>query len=200
VTLAHVLNAAKGHFPIYPLKFQPGMPMNSVTEQEQLLMFARWRHWAAVGAVFAGLACGVLAAPGYLPVIGPVPLRYRPAAQPATNLVFIPLPPPDPPSTPPDLAPAPPARPAAADTDTRKTPPAEPAPSATLTNMVSSDPAGQNGVSSASAPLISPQMLLRYFNRPTNGATGGIIAPVDFAPPAPATRPSSTATYSTDSK
>ncbi len=162
-------------------------------------MIGSWRHWAAVGAVFAGLASGVLATPGYLPVVGPVPLRYRPATQPATNLVYIPLPPPDPPSTP-DIPHAPLAPPVAADTETRKTASAAPAPSAALTNAVSSDPAGQNGTSSASAPLISPQMLLRYFNRPTNGGAGGIIAPVDFAPPAPATPPSSTATYSTDSK
>ena len=58
-------------------------------------MFGSWRHWAAVGAVFASPAFGVLAAPGYLPVVGPVPLRFRPAAPPATNLVIIPLPPPD---------------------------------------------------------------------------------------------------------
>jgi hypothetical protein len=176
------------------------MPMNCVTEQEQILMFGSWRHWAAVGAVFAGLACGVLAAPGYLPVVGPVPLRYRPAAQPATNLVYIPLPPPDPPSTTPDLPPAPPETAAVADTETKTTASAAPAPSTAQTNAVWGDPAGQNGASSASAPLISPQMLLRFFNRPTNGAAGGIIAPVDFAPPAPATPPSSTATYSTDAK
>jgi len=161
-------------------------------------MFGRWRYWAAVGAVFAGLASGVLAASGYLPAVGPVPLRFRPAAQPATNLVFIPLPPPDPPSPPPDASSAPPAPPAATNTEAKQTPPVIPPSSPGPTNTVASGPASPNDAASGSAPLISPQMLLRYFNRATNGAAAGIIAPVDFAPPAPATPPSSTATYSTD--
>jgi hypothetical protein len=43
-------------------------------------------------------------------------------------------------------------------------------------------------------------MLLRYFNRSTNGTGAGILAPVDFAPPGAAKPPSSTATYSTNPK
>jgi hypothetical protein len=43
-------------------------------------------------------------------------------------------------------------------------------------------------------------MLLRYFNRSTNGASSGVMAPVDFAPPPPPKPPASTATYSTDPK
>jgi hypothetical protein len=47
--------------------------------------------------------------------------------------------------------------------------------------------------------MVSPQMLMQYFNRSTNGAAAGIMAPVNFAPPA-APSPSSTATYSADPK
>jgi hypothetical protein len=59
-------------------------------------MFGRLRHWAEVGVAVTGLAFGVSAAPGYLPVVGPVPLRFRPAAQDAANLIRMPLPPSDP--------------------------------------------------------------------------------------------------------
>ncbi|MGD0412252.1 MAG: hypothetical protein ABSC18_11170 [Verrucomicrobiota bacterium] len=155
-------------------------------------MFAHLRHWAGAGAVFAGLALGVLAAPGYLPAVGPVPLRFRPDAQPATNLIRMPLPPPDPPSTNlPDFSA--PSVPSAA---SAKPAPALPAAALPATNT----PAGADATPSASEPRISPQMLLRYFNRSTNGAAGGILAPVDFAPPAAAAPPSSTATYSTEPK
>ena len=53
---------------------------------------------------------------------------------------------------------------------------------------------------SASEPKISPQMLLKFFNRSTNGTAGGIIAPVDFAPPTVPKPPSGSAMYSTNPK
>jgi hypothetical protein len=43
-------------------------------------------------------------------------------------------------------------------------------------------------------------MLLRYFSRSTNGAAGGMMAPVDFAPPGAAKPPSSSATYTIEPK
>jgi hypothetical protein len=179
------------------LKSPAGMPMNCVTELEQILMFGSWRHWAAVGAASAGLASGVLAAPGYLPAVGPVPLRFRVAAQPVTNLLVIALPSPEPPSAPLDEVIA---APLAASTATNKAPPVAPPSSTVQTNLVPGGPTGANGGLPGAEPLISPQMLLRFFNRSTNGAVGGIIAPVDFAPPAVATPLSSSATYSTDPK
>jgi len=153
-------------------------------------MSARLRHWAGAGAVFAGLAFGVSAAPGYLPVVGPVALRFRPAAPPATNLVHMPLPPPDPPSSISSDFATPPAPPA---------PSAKPAPAPAPASLPATNaPAEPDANPSASESKVLPQMLLRYFSRATNGAGGGIIAPVDFAPPAAASPPSSTATYSTE--
>jgi hypothetical protein len=155
-------------------------------------MFERLCHWAGVGAVFAGLAFGVSAAPGYLPAVGPVALRFRPAAQPATNLIVMPLPPPDSPSSAPDVL----STPAASSTPSAPSAPALAAASSAATNATT----GQEADPSASEPRISPQMLLRYFGRSTNSAAGGILTPVDFAPPGAAGPPSSTATYSTDPK
>lgn len=160
-------------------------------------MFGRMRHWVAVGAVLAGFAAGVAAAPGYLPVVGPVPLRFRPAIQPETNMVRIPLPPPNLPPPAPEIPPAPPA---ATNTVAQKTPPAASPPAAPAPATVSSNQANAEGTFSPAEPLISPQMLMRYFNKSTNGASGGIMAPVNFAPPAAVSPPSSTATYSTDPK
>ena len=171
--------------------------MTSVTELEQFLMFGRLRHWAEAGAVFAGLALGVSAAPGYLPAVGPVPLRFRPTPPPAEALVQMPLPPPDPPSPAPDI-PSPLS--AAANTATNKTPPAASPSSVPVIATATNGPAQPDANPSGSEPRISPQMLLRYFSRSTNGAAGGMMAPVDFAPPAAATPPSSTATYSTEPK
>jgi hypothetical protein len=155
-------------------------------------MFGRLRHWAGAGAAIAGLALGVSAAPGYLPAVGPVALRFRPAAQPATNLVRMPLPPPDPPPA------APPALPAADSEAKTNTPAVVPA-SAPAVSTVTGNP-DEGAIPPGTQPLISPQMLLRYFNRSTNGVSSGIMAPVDFAPPPPPKPPASTATYSTDPK
>ena len=42
--------------------------------------------------------------------------------------------------------------------------------------------------------VVSPQMLLKYFNKSTNGTGTGIIAPMDLSNPQP-TQPPSSATY-----
>lgn len=44
--------------------------------------------------------------------------------------------------------------------------------------------------------VISPQMLLKYFNKSTNGTGAGIIAPFDLSVPRSTPQPSSKATYS----
>lgn len=158
-------------------------------------MFGRWRHWAGAGVALASLAFGVSATPGYLPAVGPVPLRFRPAAQSVTNLVRMPLPPPDLPPPEPST-PSTPAIPSTAPAPSKQPPSVLPAASLPPTNA----PVEPNAVPSGSEPMISPQMLLRYFNRSTNGVGAGVIAPLQFAPPASTTPPSSTATYSTDPK
>jgi hypothetical protein len=44
--------------------------------------------------------------------------------------------------------------------------------------------------------VVSPQMLLKYFNKNTNGTSTGIIAPLNMAPSSNPTPPPSSATYS----
>jgi len=158
-------------------------------------MFGRLRHWAEGGAALLGLAFAVSASPGYLPAVGPAPLRFRPAAPPAANLVIMPLPPPDPPpSAPPSAASIPP--PAAAAQAKTNAPAAGPA-SAPVLLTATNNPAAPEAAPPGSDPKISPQMLLKYFTPSTNGVSGGTIAPLDFAPPPAAKPPSSTATFST---
>jgi len=155
-------------------------------------MFGRLSHWAIAGAALSGLAMRVLATPGYLPVVGPVALRFLAPAQPVTNQAQTPLPPPvAPPVNPPPpaevavktSAPAPSAPPAAPPADTN--PPVD---------LSTSAPAA---TSSPPDPMISTQSLLKFFNRSTNGPSSAVIAPMNFAPPASAIPPSSSATYST---
>ena len=158
-------------------------------------MFGRLRHWAEGGAALLGLAFAVSASPGYLPAVGPAPLRFRPAAPPAANLVKMPLPPPDPPPAAPPSAAATPS--AAAGTQANTAAPAAAPSSATVLLTATNNPAAPEAAAPGSDPRISPQMLLRYFTPSTNGPAGGIIAPLDFAPPVAPKPASSTATYST---
>lgn len=155
-------------------------------------MFGCFRQLTLAGAVLTGLALGVSASPGYLPAVGPAALRFRAAVEPATNLVRMPLPSPE---TPPAIQLPPPvaAVPAA--------PVVAPAPVVLAASSAPTNSAPEPDPGSAtSGPQVSAQMLLKFFNRSTNGAAAGIIAPMDFAPPGTAKAPSSTATYSTDPK
>jgi hypothetical protein len=156
-------------------------------------MFGRLRHWAEVGAALPVLAFAVSAGPGYLPVVGPAPLRFRADLPPAANVVKMPLPPPEPsPAAPTSAATAPTA---SADLQTNAAPAAAPV-LLTATNT----PVTSEAAPGSSEPRISPEMLLRFFTPSTNRPASGVIAPLDFAPPATAKPPSSTATYSVQPK
>ncbi len=156
-------------------------------------MFGRLRHWAEAGAALLGLAFTVSAGPGYLPVVGPAPLRFQAGSPPSANIIKMPLPPPDPPPSAAKSASA--APPSAADAQTNAAPAAVPALLTVTNNPVSPEAAPAN-----SEPKISPEMLLKYFTPSTNRPAGGVIAPLDFTPPALAKPASSTATYSTQPK
>jgi len=126
---------------------------------------------------------GVLASGGadtaYLPVVGPSPLRFRPAFKLNINVVMLPLPAPVKPvaALPVEKAPIQPV--------TMR----EPVPTTEQTNATVEPPQPDS--------VISPQMLLKYFNRSTNGNAAGVSAPLDFTPPHPVEPPSSKAEYST---
>ena len=156
-------------------------------------MIGRLCQWGFAGAVFAGFAYGVSASSGYLPTVGPVPIRFRAVAPPVTNLMKMPLPAPESPApvapAPAVVAPAPAVQPV---------PVVQVAPK---TNSVAVDTQPEpEPIYPNSQPRVSAQMLLKYFNHSTNGPGTGIIAPLDFAPPAAGTTPPSTATYTTDPK
>jgi hypothetical protein len=155
-------------------------------------MFGRLRHWAEAGTALLGLAFAVSAGPGYLPVVGPAPLRFQAGSPPSANLVKMPLPPPDPPSSAAKSTSA--APPSAADAQTNV------APATAVLLTATNNPVAPEAAPASSEPKISPEMLLKFFTPSTNGPAGGVIAPLDFTPPAMAKPASSTATYSTQPK
>jgi len=153
--------------------------------------FAGPRRLAAAIICFAGLSSrGETHLPlPYLPAVGPAPLRFLAMAMPATNIFKPP-------------APAPlPLKPETERVDA----PASPNPTNTPANVPIKTifaPAGETntigGTPETTTPegVISPQMLLKFFNKSTNGVSSSVIMPMDFQPPNPAPAPSK-ATYST---
>lgn len=164
-------------------------------------MFGHVRRWVIVGAAFGSFAGGVLASSGigrageqwnpgaYLTKVGPVPLRFLSAEPPATNFVRMPLPAPKPP---PAVTPA-----ASEDATPKKAAPPTP-PAAAPQAASPPAPAEPTVAPPAADPMISPQMLMKFFNHSTNGSSSGILAPMDFAPPSSAKPASGSATYSTN--
>jgi len=158
------------------------------------------RHLGAV-ALFA-VVCDAAAGPGYLPVVGPPPLRFAaPPAAPSDKL--IPLPPltviePRPPAASEPAAPAASsATPGIEGTSTERpgidpfaVPTTEPAP---LDSLGAPLPAP------AQAENIVPQMFMKYFTGRvgTNGPGVSIYSPVGFIPPQPVAPPASSSSFQT---
>jgi hypothetical protein len=148
-------------------------------------MILRRRHLILICLLCPGLTALASTGPGYLASAGPAPLRFFSPPPPApasadaatsTNHVQTAGP------TQPEAMPQPIATPApAVEPVPAQTPPA------TDMNAATEPP--------EPADVISPQMLLKYFNKSTNGTATGIIAPIDLSAP-PAQPPSSKATYS----
>jgi hypothetical protein len=155
-------------------------------------MFGRFRHLVAATIGFLGVATGVCASSGYLPTVGPEPLRFRTVPTPATNApVFSTPAPPEPPSAPVSFLDLPPL--GAVQPVTTEQAPAQPIalPSKPMISegysaeAHSPDP---EPVVPAATPnaVISPEMLVKYFTQPagTNSAAGGSGPSVGFTPPA----------------
>ena len=148
-----------------------------------------WRKTVVVLALSLIGSAPVVAGLGYLPVVGPAALRFCAVPQRATN------PPPvlvsavKPPEPKPE---APPPKPEVKETNLVSSPPPHPVP-VTVTNQVSPVASAPPG----SEEIVSPQMLMQYFVRSTNGTRAGVIGPLDFSPPHATDRPSSKASYST---
>ena len=152
-------------------------------------MFGNRRHYSLIAiASLALLACAWVDR-GYLAAIGPAAAAVQRAAD----------------GCPPQVIHSAPAASAIGTrtSETRRRPKprrfADPPPSAAVTPEPS---ARTNEVSSVHVEpdrpeeVVSPQMLIKYFNKSTNGVTSSVILPADFTPPKPAEPPSSKATYS----
>lgn len=155
-----------------------------MTKSEMQSAFGHGRRIVFLAVAFAGVLFSGWADNAYLPAVGPSPLRYLPPFKPKTNIVVLP---------PPVLVPA------TAPVPVEKAPPApvapapvvvpEPIPANIQTNAFV-EPPRTDGV-------VSPQMLLKYFNKSTNANAAGVDGPLDFNPPRSAEPPSSKAEYST---
>ncbi len=144
-----------------------------------------------------------LGALGYLPSIGPSPLRFQAPVVHPTNIVASAIPAVTP-STSTDGFKASPMMPdendvlqrfnlfmpAPADEFEATAAPA-PQAAAAVVPTTEAQPAAQPTPDSA----VSPQMILKYFSQSTNGTATSVYAPVGFTPPHAETPPSSTATY-----
>jgi hypothetical protein len=146
------------------------------------------RHVKKIGpliAAYAGALISSWAGMAYLPAIGPAPLRFLPALKPFTQSVP-PLPAAAQPAPPPGEKAEKPSGPVAPSQPINVSP-------ATGPTDTGAEPAPADGV-------ISPQMLLKYFNKPTNSNAPNVKAPLDFIPPRTGEPRSSKAEYSTPSK
>lgn len=158
---------------------------------------------------------------GYLPAVGPAPLRFR-AEVDGAPFVLPPLAPPDPPfvkSKETNTVEAVTPTTATPETNTVTNEAVETVSVPDTNTMAQPMIVDTNGVLSASAAVttnvppavanppvfiapsagaapMSPQMLLQFFrDRSGSNTTTTIVAPVGFTPPAPAIPPSSTATF-----
>jgi hypothetical protein len=156
-----------------------------MAKPEKRSIFGWLRHFSLIAVAYAGILVSTWADIAYLPAVGPSPLRFRPAFKPRTNSVVSP-----------SLvlahsgAPVPPKK---AENPSAPIPPTgvhDPAPTTDQTNAPIVEPPRSDGV-------ISPQMLLKYFNKSTNGNAAGVNGPLDFTPPPTLEPPSSKAEYST---
>jgi hypothetical protein len=152
------------------------------TKSDKRRLFRARRHCAIIFAGALAIAGLAAASPGYLACVGPAPLRFRPVPLPFTNQVVLPAPDPEPVATissPVPFGPMPELPP----------PSAEPV---AIINQATS------GIPDTTRPeeVVSPQMLLKFFNKSTNGASSSVVVPMGFTPPKSPEPPASKATYS----
>src|SRR5271157_5705040 len=131
------------------------------------------RHWQGLSFVLiAALSVADAASPGpgWLPLVGPAPLRFSPALRPFTNRVVLPVPVPAP-------EPAPVAFQAQKAPPSRSLPPASSAPQPPA--VIPAQPPVESSPPDA---VVAPQLFLKYFTKSTNSAAP-VSAPLDFNPP-----------------
>jgi hypothetical protein len=153
-----------------------------MSKPEKRSMIGCLRHFPVIAIAYVGILFSTWANTPYLTAVGPSPLRFRPAFKPNTNTA-----PPPPPSV--VVHPAATVPAVSAIVPNPPTPVVSSAPTNVQTDAVA-ETAGTDGV-------ISPQMLLKFFGKSTNGNTGGVKGPLDFTPPRMEAAPSSKAEIST---
>ncbi|MCL5097780.1 MAG: hypothetical protein M1608_09710 [Candidatus Omnitrophica bacterium] len=144
---------------------------------------------------------------GYLPVLGPAPLRFEPSLTPRRMVALPPLlmGEPDPvqagaePTNNSDHQAGAPPDPASLSNSLPSVPPiAGPSSDALQSNYVqsiASSPIGSLDESSDAA-LVTPQMLVQYFMSPVTNHAASVLVPA-FIPPISPSKPPSSATYKT---
>jgi hypothetical protein len=163
------------------------------------------------GIMVFGWAAAAAAFPGYLPTVGPIPLRFATPAAPLNPALLKPLTPPAPEpmaasdrSHPSETGAAQEApvvlQPGLTNglpmVNSEPPPPTEPPPPPTVSvSPLSVLPT----LDTANAPPVTPQMLVPFFvsrfSNATNTAGVSVVLPVGFAPPSPSPPLSSSATY-----
>jgi hypothetical protein len=145
-------------------------------------LFRDWQGLSIVLFAAVSVVATASSGPGWLPLVGPTPLRFSPAPRPCTNQFVFPVP-----------VPAPEPAPVVSQAD--KAPPASSAPELPAAILRANNGVAQPPVeSSPPDAVVSPQMLLKYFTPSTNSTAA---APLDFTPPKAAGAPPSRATYET---
>jgi hypothetical protein len=163
------------------------------------------------GIIVFGWVATAAAFPGYLPTVGPLPLRFATPAAPFNPALLKPLTPPAPePKAESDRSP--PSQTGAAQeapvvlnpgltnglpTVNSEMPPLTEPPPAPIASV--SPLSVLVNLDTTNAPPVTPQMLVPFFvsrlSNSTNGAGLSVVLPVGFAPPSPSPPPSSSATY-----
>lgn len=142
-------------------------------------MFGFLRHRVAAAAGFCCATAALWAGSGYLPSIGPAPLRFRSAPAAETNWASLPAP------ILPDQMPV-------EEEPTNDLPAIAPIPESIVTTAGPSAPATTENQQPSQAstppanPIVSPQMLIKFFTPGT--ATNNSVTPqqsVGFRPPPP---------------
>jgi hypothetical protein len=157
-----------------------------MTKPEKRSKMGSRRYFPLIITACTGILVSAWADTAYLPTVGPSPFRYRPIFEPTTNKVA-------PPPTMPALLPV--------QLPVEK--PEKPAVPAPVPPSHDSAPATDRADAVVESPqsdgVISPQMLLKYFNKSTNGNAASFGAPLDFTPPHVVDSPSSKSENSTPS-
>jgi hypothetical protein len=147
-------------------------------------LFRDWQGLPFVLFAVLSVAAAASPGPGWLPLVGPAPLRFSPAPRPCAKRFVLP-----------DPVPAP--EPAPVVSQVHKAPPMSSAPEPPASILRTNNGMAQPPVeSSPPDAVVSPQMLLKYFTKSTN-STAPAAAPLDFTPPKAAETPPGRATYET---